>query len=197
MIGHQTRSRVYRSLKPNVRAIIRHFEMIEASETSEKKDFTVVTTSGKKVIANLVSANKSDNVNDLLATIKTWVPDFLSMTMDIVFSKAKIWDRVDSEAELEFLRNIDFTEIFQNVSKDTVMTKVTPPPPQENFSVFYRSMVSLEAAQMSMLEKLNVALATEKPTNNDTRVLDKYKTKISNNAHFIAKYGEKVRTKGT
>ena len=162
-------------------------------EIVEKKDFTVVTNAGKKVITNLTMALKNDNSAELISVMKTWIPELLNTVLDVVCTKAKVWDRIDSDPELAFLRDLDFKSLFIQ-RKSTLELASQQPPPGVNSDMFHlvhRSMVALEASQHTIIDKLNVALATDsKSQPNDW---EKYKLKITTANHFVQKYGDKVR----
>ena len=170
--------------------------MAEPEIIPEKKDFTVVTNAGKKVVTNLTTALKNDSSAELMTVIKTWVPELLNTVLDVVFTKAKIWDRIDNDAQLDHLRELDFKSIFDKMAPNQPNTRPEMNPSgfnSEMFQMVHRSMVALEASQMTVLDKLNSALAAE-PAHQQDDKWDRHRQKINTSFHFVQKYGDKVRT---
>lgn len=170
------------------------------TETTEKQKvaFTQVTEAGKTAINHITKAIKTDSSAELIDAIGKWTPAVVGTLIDTIFSKAKVWEHVDNNEQLAFLKNMDYSIIFKkpepkslSIPTPTVpRASPSPNPAADLFPTIHQALVSLEAGQIATNEKLNTIISTDLV---DGRELEKLKKQTTSAVHFVSKYGDQVR----
>ena len=164
--------------------------MTETAKLKPKPDFTSVTTAGKSTIGHLTEAIKTDDTAALLTAIQQWMPPVVELVTDIIFQKAKLWEKISKTPELAHLRDLDYSGLFHQHPKQLIPSRSNTPI--DLFPSVHSSLVSIEAGQIAMTEKLNTVLAV----NPMEKELDKLRKQIQTPAYFVNKYGDQVRDFG-
>ena len=165
----------------------------EISETQVKSDnFTNITAAGKKAAVQIANAFKTDNVPEIIQTIQNWLPETLSLLVEVILAKAKGWEKIDRDEQLAFLRDIDFAPLLTPpTAEQKSPIKMAKNTGNELFQAIHTALVSLEAGQLTTLEKLNTALAVGNDVI-DSKDFEKVQKKALYSFNFLHKHGDKV-----
>ena len=82
-------------------------EIASVIPSSRSDNFASVTKAGNKAAAELtkVVALTPDKI---VETIQKVVPEALQMLVEVIFEKAKVWTVIDTDANLDYYRNLDY-----------------------------------------------------------------------------------------
>ena len=70
-------------------------------------NFNAVTKIGNKAVSELVKVALL-TPDKIVETIQKMVPEALQMLIEVIFEKAKLWQVIDSDPNLEYYRNLDY-----------------------------------------------------------------------------------------